>query len=194
MSRIMWASYGRWRKISTSRCPTEVLSLSRDKSTWVYVPPTLLCRRGKLKLAKQITCRCAENAIFHFHPTVIAKGWAGIFKVCMNELGVCGGRRGIVFGRTATLKTTAVVAFWGEEGTWELKGHKWGAICSARYSWGRWALSERRHNLSSQITEEIWLTVDKLHLHLALTTIGLGITARQIPVSSWRKDASLITL
>lgn len=39
-----------------------------------------LHRRGKLKLAKQIRCHCAENAIFHLYPLLISKGEEGIFK------------------------------------------------------------------------------------------------------------------
>lgn len=58
-----------------------------------------------------------------------------------------------------------------------------------------WAMSfirrEGERTLSSQIfgePEEVWLTADKPHCHLALTTIRPGVLAGQIPVSSPRWD------
>lgn len=48
-----------------------------------------LHRRGKLKLAKQIRCHCAENAIFHLYPPLISKGEDGIFKGGMKRMNKC---------------------------------------------------------------------------------------------------------
>lgn len=48
---------------------------------------------------------------------------------------------------------------------------------------------EGEHTLSSQIfgePEDVWLTADKPHCHLALTTIRPGVLAGQIPVSPCR--------
>lgn len=64
-------------------------------------------RRGKLKLAKQIRCHCAENTIFHLNPQLISRGGlvvavvvrgregdasevaGGIFKDRMNRVNKC---------------------------------------------------------------------------------------------------------
>jgi len=40
----------------------------------------LLRRRGKLELAKQIRCHCAENAIFHLYQPLISKGQEEVLK------------------------------------------------------------------------------------------------------------------
>lgn len=49
-----------------------------------------LHRRGKLKLAKQIRCQCAENAIFHLYPQLISKGGEeGIFKDRIKRVNKC---------------------------------------------------------------------------------------------------------
>lgn len=79
------------RKKSLTAPPPSVILVPREK--YVCREPVAhqhLHRRGKLKLAKQIRCQCAENAIFHPYPQLISKGGEkGIFKDRIKRVNKC---------------------------------------------------------------------------------------------------------
>lgn len=64
----------RWEKKSATSSSGVFLLFWQKYVCREFVAHQHLHRRGKLKLAKQIRCHRAENAIFHLYPLLISKG------------------------------------------------------------------------------------------------------------------------